>query len=162
MSACVLNGTGVGQAVTGSLCPISITFLITYFGFELSGRGALACGLTLSPTSAGITLDILKAGGVLDQPVGQVIIAAAVVDDVLALVMLGQLEVQPQPSKRSSPPSLAPQLCPHLRLSRRYLIPVGLIVGVPTLVFGSSETRPVPRVRFLSSVLDFSLFVCLV
>jgi len=94
----VIGPRGVAAAVTGSLCPISITFLIAYFGFALSGRGALACGLTLSPTSAGITLNILKAGGVLDQPVGQVIIAAAVVDDVLALVMLGQLEALDDPT----------------------------------------------------------------
>lgn len=37
-------------------------------------------------------LNILKAGGVLNTPVGQLIISAAVIDDMIALIILSQLE----------------------------------------------------------------------
>lgn len=64
-------------------------------------REALAVGAALSPTSLACALSILKAERVLNTPVGQSILAAAVVDDVIALVLLSELAALNAPSASS-------------------------------------------------------------
>ena len=54
--------------------------------FDMPIKSALAIGASLAPTSMGISLKVLQDGGVLSTPTGQLIIAAAVMDDVIALV----------------------------------------------------------------------------
>ena len=48
-------------------------------------------GCTLAPTSMGIALNVLKQAKMLNTPTGQLIIAAAVLDDVIALLLLSEL-----------------------------------------------------------------------
>ena len=55
-------------------------------------KAAIAAGCSFGPTSLGIALNILRGGGVLNTPVGQLIISAAVIDDMIALIVLSQLE----------------------------------------------------------------------
>ena len=45
-----------------------------------------------APTSMGIALNVLRTGHVLNTPTGQLIIAAAVLDDVIALMLLSVLQ----------------------------------------------------------------------
>ena len=49
-------------------------------------------GCTLAPTSMGIALNVLKQAKLLNTPTGQLIIAAAVLDDVIALLLLSELQ----------------------------------------------------------------------
>ena len=49
-------------------------------------------GCTLAPTSMGIALNVLKQAKMLNTPTGQLIIAAAVLDDVIALLLLSELQ----------------------------------------------------------------------
>jgi Kef-type K+ transport system membrane component KefB len=73
-------------AVIGTFMPIILgTLLIGAFGLGFFPDGA-AVGISLSPTSIGISLKLLGEMGVLDRLFGQAIIVAAVVDDILALI----------------------------------------------------------------------------
>ena len=58
-----------------------------------SWKNALVAGCSFGPTSAGIAMNVLSQCNVLQTPVGQLVIAAAIVDDILALVILSQLQV---------------------------------------------------------------------
>ncbi|GAX13284.1 hypothetical protein FisN_17Hh224 [Fistulifera solaris] len=94
VSTLKLIGTrGFLIAVVGSVLPIGIA---TSLALALNGTGdvkaAIAAGASFAPTSLGIALNILRAGGILNTPVGQLIISAAVIDDMIALIILSQLE----------------------------------------------------------------------
>ena len=55
-------------------------------------------GCTLAPTSMGIALNVLKQAKLLNTPTGQLIIAAAVLDDVIALLLLSELQALGNPT----------------------------------------------------------------
>ena len=61
-------------------------------------QAALAVGCTLAPTSMGIALNVLKQAKLLNTPTGQLIIAAAVLDDVIALLLLSELQALGNPT----------------------------------------------------------------
>jgi Kef-type K+ transport system membrane component KefB len=82
---------GTFMALIGSMLPTSIGFLLSYFVLNLSVESSLAVGCSFGPTSAGIALNVLEPCGVLRTPVGQLIVAIAIVDDIIALVVLSQL-----------------------------------------------------------------------
>jgi len=107
---------GVGVAISGSLAPLSLGAAIAYFVFGQGWKASLAVGCTLAPTSMGIALNVLKAGGVLNTPTGQLVIAAAVLDDVIALILLAELRALENPTL--------------LKLVLPIVSSVGLMVGV--------------------------------
>ena len=103
---------GVVIAVVGTLLPVTIGTLISW-NYVDNFKSALAAGCSFGPTSAGIAMNVLGGTKVLSKdkdnnsqdaqeqdttstilnlPVGQLIVAAAIVDDILALVVLSQLE----------------------------------------------------------------------
>ena len=98
VSSLRLIGTrGVLIAVVGSLLPIALGILLatviqTGDGTVRNPVECLAAGATFGPTSVGVALSLLRSGGLLNTPVGQLIIAAAVIDDMIALIVLSQLE----------------------------------------------------------------------
>jgi len=93
VSTLKLIGTrGFMIAVVGSLLPIGIGIGLAYAVGVTDAREAIAAGATFGPTSLGIALNILRSGGVLNTPVGQLIVSAAVIDDMIALIVLSQLE----------------------------------------------------------------------
>jgi len=79
-------------AVIGSLLPIAIGIGIAYALGVTETTEAIAAGATFGPTSVGIALNILRTGGILNTPTGQLIVSAAVIDDMIALIVLSQLE----------------------------------------------------------------------
>ena len=82
---------GVIMAVVGSIMPIGLAMMISYFVLGDTGTTVVAVGCSFGPTSAGIAMNVLGQNGVLSKPVGQLIVAAAIVDDILALVVLSLL-----------------------------------------------------------------------
>jgi Kef-type K+ transport system membrane component KefB len=81
---------GLIVAIIGSMMPISIGFGISRaLGVDLSG--SIAAGACFGPTSAGIAMSTLKRACMLESAVGQLVICAAVIDDMIALVVLSQL-----------------------------------------------------------------------
>ena len=61
-------------------------FVVQGLGYDL--RAALFCGAILTATSVGVTAAALRELGRLDSRVGSTILAAAVIDDVLGLMVL--------------------------------------------------------------------------
>ncbi|KAL3927989.1 MAG: hypothetical protein SGARI_005168, partial [Bacillariaceae sp.] len=83
---------GAIMALVGSILPSSIGFLLAYLVLDLPPESALAVGVSFGPTSAGIALNVLQPCGVLKTALGQLIVAIAIVDDIIALVVLSQLQ----------------------------------------------------------------------
>jgi Kef-type K+ transport system membrane component KefB len=88
VSTLKLIGTrGFMIAIVGSILPIGIGILVA---IGLAGTGdiksVLSAGAVFGPTSLGIALNILRSGGILNTPVGQLIVSAAVIDDMIALI----------------------------------------------------------------------------
>jgi Kef-type K+ transport system membrane component KefB len=59
----------------------------------LDFRSAMAIGACFAPSSFSVVANVLCKGEVLNTPVGQLIVASSVVDDVLGLILLSILEV---------------------------------------------------------------------
>lgn len=84
----VIGTRGVCVAFAGSLVPVSMGFgIATAVG--ATPKAAFAIGACLAPTSMGIAVNVLKKGGVLNTTIGQLVIASAVLDDIISLVLLG-------------------------------------------------------------------------
>ncbi|PYH63690.1 cation:proton antiporter [Aspergillus vadensis CBS 113365] len=89
-------------AATGVCFPIGLSYLLLYLGFGYGAVETFIIGAALSATSLGTTFAVISsASGTVDLAqtrVGSVLISAAVIDDVVGLVMasvigkLGQLE----------------------------------------------------------------------
>ncbi len=82
-----LGGTALAVATLGVIFP----FLAGWMIFALLGYSlpvSIFVGTAMVATSVGITARVLASKGLLDQRASQVILAAAVIDDVLGLIML--------------------------------------------------------------------------
>lgn len=92
----LIGSRGMLIALVGSVLPIAIGMGIAYalYGAE-NILQVIAAGCTFGPTSLGIALNILKSGGILNTPAGQLIISAAVIDDMIALIILSILQALP-------------------------------------------------------------------
>ncbi len=82
----------VGRAATMvALVGVALPFALGYAVAHLLGLpplAAIVCGAALTATSIGISARVLSDLGQLDRPEGQVMLGAAVLDDVMGLVIL--------------------------------------------------------------------------
>ena len=86
-----LIGTrGLIIAIIGSVLPIGIGIGVA-FALGIDTKGAIAAGCCFGPTSLGIAMNILRQGKIINTPVGQLIVSAAVIDDMIALIILSLL-----------------------------------------------------------------------
>lgn len=88
----------VAIAVVGSIAltlPIALGLAV---GVGCPVLEALAVGASLSPTSMGAAVVIFKQARVLNTPTAQVVVAAAVLDDIIGLILLSELQALKQPS----------------------------------------------------------------
>jgi Kef-type K+ transport system membrane component KefB len=84
----------VGIGVTGTILPLVVGMgLAMASDVNIGIKSALAVGASFSPTSLGVAASALKQGKMLDTPVGQLIVSACVVDDILALILLSMFQV---------------------------------------------------------------------
>lgn len=74
-------------AILGVVIPFVSGYLITLF-WEGSRIEAMFIGAALVATSVGITARVLGSMGLLDAPTSRIILGAAVVDDILGLIIL--------------------------------------------------------------------------
>ena len=80
-----------GPAVTVAIVGVALPFAAGYGAASALGVGtipALVCGAALTATSIGISARVLSDLGRLDTPDGQVVLGAAVLDDIVGLVIL--------------------------------------------------------------------------
>jgi len=78
-------------AIGGIVLPFLCGFYICYSLFHFSLLASLFIGSTLTATSIGITLRVLQDLKKQSSPEAQVIIGAAVIDDIIGIVMLALL-----------------------------------------------------------------------
>lgn len=86
----LIGKRGVIIAILGSIFPIAIALGIA-FALGEDTKSAIAAGAAFGPTSLGIAMNILRAGKIINTPTGQLIVAAAIIDDMIALIILSQL-----------------------------------------------------------------------
>ncbi|KAI8965340.1 Sodium/hydrogen exchanger family-domain-containing protein [Daldinia sp. FL1419] len=77
-----------GVAVTGVAVPMALGFAVLGALEGASGIQGFAAGAALASTSLGTTFTVLEASGLADTRVGTVLGTAAMMDDVLGLVMV--------------------------------------------------------------------------
>lgn len=86
----LIGSRGLVIAIIGSILPIAIAVALA-FAIGTDTKGAIAAGACFGPTSLGIAMNILRQGKIVNTPVGQLIVSAAVIDDMIALIILSQL-----------------------------------------------------------------------
>jgi Kef-type K+ transport system membrane component KefB len=86
-------GHGHGTARIGSVLPTITGTVLAYFVLGVDNfTAAVALRCSFGPTSAGIALNVLQPCGVLATPLGQLIVATAIIDDIIALVVLSLIQ----------------------------------------------------------------------
>jgi Kef-type K+ transport system membrane component KefB len=85
-----VGGAAATVALVGVVLPFALGYLVCYLMMP-SGSSRLlpiVCGAALTATSVGITSRVLSDLGQLDTMEGRIILGAAVIDDVLGLIVL--------------------------------------------------------------------------
>merc|ERR1719305_637077 len=86
-----MGGRATAVALSGVVFPMVMTYLL----FAAMGFGVmegLACGSALASTGIGFTLSLMKDLDLLATPLGQLVAAAAMIDDVSSMVLLAILQ----------------------------------------------------------------------
>lgn len=78
-------------AIVGALAPMSAGFLVSYYVFNYSLITALFIGGTLTATSIGITIRVLEDIGKIKEEFAQIVLGAAVLDDIFGVIILATL-----------------------------------------------------------------------
>ncbi|MFI0436068.1 MAG: cation:proton antiporter [Parachlamydiaceae bacterium] len=78
-------------AVGGVVLPFVLGFLISYYSFDFSLLASLFIASTLTATSIGITLRVLRDLKKQNTHEAQIIIGAAVLDDIIGIILLTML-----------------------------------------------------------------------
>ncbi|KAJ2958135.1 hypothetical protein NQZ79_g6262 [Umbelopsis isabellina] len=76
-------------AITGILCPIGISLIYLKYAYGYSSIEAFAAGASLSSTSLGTTYSVLCSANLSQSKVGVVLVSAALIDDIVGLVIAG-------------------------------------------------------------------------
>ena len=87
----LIGSRGMLIALVGSILPIAIAFAVAIALDPSNIQSAIAAGACFGPTSLGIAMNILRQAKLVNTPVGQLIVSAAVIDDMIALIILSQL-----------------------------------------------------------------------
>lgn len=88
---------GLMVATIGAILPFGCGFGVgRALGFSFVG--SFCAGAALQPTSLAIVLGVMKSGEVLNTPTGQLIVAAAAIDDVIAVILLSEVHAFQNPS----------------------------------------------------------------
>lgn len=85
------GGQSLLVAVGGFLMPLVSGFALSYWVFGLSALVSLFVGGTLTATSIGITIRVLADLGRQHEREGEIVLGAAVLDDVLGVILLAIL-----------------------------------------------------------------------
>ena len=75
-------------AISGVVLPFILGFATSYYFFELAFDISLFVGGTLTATSIGITVRVLKDIHMQNTNIAQIVIGAAVIDDIIGIILL--------------------------------------------------------------------------
>lgn len=82
---------GVAVALAGFMVPAALTYGLCRYTFDLSLLTALFAAGTVTATSIGVTIRILTDLGRQSSSEGQIVLGAAIIDDVLGVIVLAIL-----------------------------------------------------------------------
>ncbi|MEN8727091.1 MAG: cation:proton antiporter [Sulfurovum sp.] len=82
------GGKAIIVALFGAALPFIVSALVSYYIFDLTLVVSLFIGGTLTATSIGITMRVLKDLQKEHSNVAQIVIGAAVIDDILGVILL--------------------------------------------------------------------------
>ena len=85
------GGKAVAVAIGGFIAPLVMGFVVSHYLFDQSFLVSLFVGGTLTATSIGITVRTLMDVHRQNSPEGQITLGAAVLDDVLGVILLALL-----------------------------------------------------------------------
>merc|ERR1711970_499614 len=86
-----MGGKATAVALSGVVFPMVMSYILfTAMGFGV--MEGLACGSALASTGIGFTLSLMKDLDLLATPLGQLVAAAAMIDDVSSMVLLAILQ----------------------------------------------------------------------
>lgn len=80
-------------AAVGTVVALGAGIGLGYILDDSNFATSMAVGAAFAPSSLGVAGSVLSAGQVLNTPIGQLIVASSVIDDVLGLINLGLLNV---------------------------------------------------------------------
>ncbi|MAE75233.1 MAG: sodium:proton antiporter [Bdellovibrionaceae bacterium] len=83
-----MRGPGLPVAIFGFMMPQAVGFGLTYF-FDMSAYSAAVVGLCMAITALPVALRFVNSLGLSNKPLGQNVIGAAVIIDIVALLVLG-------------------------------------------------------------------------
>mmetsp|Transcript_21173 Transcript_21173/g.28166 ORF Transcript_21173/g.28166 Transcript_21173/m.28166 type:complete len:1051 (-) Transcript_21173:3288-6440(-) len=141
-------------ALTGSVVPFSIGLGLAMAQGK-SVKSAITSGACFSPTSLGVAANALSGGKALNTPVGQLIVASAVIDDMIGLIILSMLDVLV-----AEDPDLYEYFIPIIS-AVGFLIVLGLsaITWIPSTVNNKILPRFKPEHRPYAALVLLSLLV---
>jgi Kef-type K+ transport system membrane component KefB len=87
----LVGSRGIIIALVGTGLPVVLAAIVAA-ALGYGGIESIAAGCSFAPTSLGIAMNVLRQSGIINTPVGQLIVAAAIIDDMIALVILSQLQ----------------------------------------------------------------------
>jgi len=82
------GGKSIIVALFGAVFPFTVSALVSYYLFDLTLVVSLFIGGTLTATSIGITMRVLKDLQKEHSEIAQIVIGAAVIDDILGVIIL--------------------------------------------------------------------------
>jgi Na+:H+ antiporter len=137
-------------ALVGVACPFALGFFFCA-GWGLSTLTATFVGATLTATSVGITARVLADLGRLHDPAARIVLGAAVIDDVLGLVILATVTAIVQTGSVS-----AGAIAVTLAKAVTFLL-LALLLGTR---FAPLLMRWVTRMRVRGSLIAMALVAC--
>jgi len=93
-----VGGRALGASVVGMLMGAGPLAFGVAKALGLGTNEALAVGASLAPCSTGVALVVLKRKKALNTPIGQLIVATAFAEDIIALILLSELRALEHPS----------------------------------------------------------------
>ncbi|CAJ1377871.1 unnamed protein product [Effrenium voratum] len=78
--------------LVGSFLPMGLGMLVARTILKLGMMPAFAIGASFATMSTGIALNVMKAGGVLNQPTGQLVLAAATVNELINIALITEID----------------------------------------------------------------------
>ncbi len=136
-----VGASAVGVAVLGIVAPIALGYAVSsvLMPADAAWYVHLFLGATLAATSVGITARVLKDLGAMDTRESKVILGAAVVDDVLGLIVLAIVLGLVRAADAGGPPNIS--LVPILVIVAKA---VGFLAGA--IVVGRLVMSPLMRI----------------
>jgi Kef-type K+ transport system membrane component KefB len=139
------GASSTAVAIAGVVLPFVGGYFVSHW-FGLPIKECVVVGAALTATSVGITARVLNDLGRLHEPESRIVLGAAVIDDILGLIILAVVSEMAE----KAPPvhSAAAQNAPEVSLSFAHVagitaVAFGFLIGV--LVLGSLIVPPLAR-----------------